>query len=375
MINISFISGTRADYGKIKPYIDFLCEQEDKNVFVFVTGMNMLKKYGSTYQFIQTDLKKKCHIRVDKKFKSKETALELAHITKAYHKHLKKDKIDFVFVHGDRSEVLAAASAAVLNTIPVCHIEAGDFSGSVDELIRHSTSKLSQRFLVGDEAAKNTLIQLGEKEESIFITGNSSLAFEIGEPTAKELKILNSYKDYAVLIYHPVTTLSKEVLKNEIDSLLIELKKSQKDYVVIFPNNDFGSDIVLKAYQKYATDKKFHFVKSFSFNAFNYLLKNADFLIGNSSCGIKEAPFYHVPVIDVGCRQNNRYQHLGLQDFYHLDDLSLVLETIEKVKKTKKKTVKHHYREAFFKQLKEVFTDDFFNVKIQKTFQKIKKEE
>ena len=374
MTNISFISGTRADYGKIKPYIDFLCNQENKKVFVFTTGMNMLKKYGSTYKFIKSDLKKKCIVRTDKKFKPTSTALETAHILKTYDKHLKKDKIDFVFVHGDRPEVLAAAQAAVFNNIPVCHIEAGDFSGSVDELIRHATSKLSHRFLVADERAKQTLLQMGEKEDSIFITGNSSLAFKIEDPTKKELSLLNSYKNYGVLIYHPVTTLDKKILKEEIDSLMSALDKSEKDYVVILPNNDLGSEIILKTYQKYATNEKFHFIKSFSFNAFNYVLKNADFLIGNSSCGIKEAPFYQVPVIDIGCRQNNRFEHLNLKDFYHLNDLSKIEETILKIQNKKKKPIKYHYREAFFKTLKKVFTDDFFDVKVQKEFSKFEKE-
>lgn len=374
MMNISFISGTRADYGKIKPYIDFLSEEKDKKIFVFTTGMNMLTQHGTTYKFIQKDLKKKCIIRVDKKFKRSSTALETAHIIKSYDKHLRKDKIDFVFVHGDRPEVLAGAQAAVFNNIPVCHIEAGDFSGSVDELIRHATSKLSQRFLVGDEHAKQTLLQMGEKEESIFIAGNSSLAFQIETPTKKELAQLNSYNNYAVLIYHPVTTLNPESLHEEISSLMQELNNSNKHYVIILPNNDLGSDIILKAYQKYATNEKFHFIKSFSFNAFNYLLKNADFLIGNSSCGIKEAPFYQVPVIDIGLRQQNRYSHLNLKDFYHLDDLSKIKETINLIQKTKKKNIKHHYREAFFKTLKKVFTDDFFDVKVQKTFSKFEKE-
>ena len=374
MTNISFISGTRADYGKIKPYIDFLCNQENKKVFVFTTGMNMLKRYGSTYKFIKSDLKKKCIVRTDKKFKPTSTAFETAHILKTYDKHLKKDKIDFVFVHGDRPEVLAAAQAAVFNNIPVCHIEAGDFSGSVDELIRHATSKLSHRFLVADEMAKQTLLQMGEKEDSIFITGNSSLAFKIEDPTKKELSLLNSYKNYGVLIYHPVTTLDKKILKEEIDSLMSALDKSEKDYVVILPNNDLGSEIILKTYQKYATNEKFHFIKSFSFNAFNYLLKNADFLIGNSSCGIKEAPFYQVPVIDIGCRQNNRFEHLNLKDFYHLNDLSKIEETILKIQNKKKKPIKYHYREAFFKTLKKVFTDDFFKTKVQKEFSKFEKE-
>ncbi len=370
MLNISFISGTRADYGKIKPYIDFLCTQKDKNIFVFTTGMNMLKQYGSTYKFIKVDLKKKCKIRVDKRFKLSTTAQEAAHIIKSFSSHLKKDKIDFVFVHGDRPEVLAATFAAVLNKIPVCHIEAGDFSGSVDELIRHSTSKLSQRFLVGDEEAKKTLLQMGEDEKSIFITGNSSLAFEISQPTPKELEILNSYQNYAVLIYHPVTTRSGQEISTEINGIMQELKNLNKETVVILPNNDLGSKAILKTYQKYALDKNFHFVKSFSFNAFNYLLKHSDFLIGNSSCGIKEAPFYQVPVIDVGYRQNNRYLHLNLKNFYHIDDLNDIPKTISIIQKIKRKRVEHHYREAFFKTLEKVFTEDFFKIQIQKVFQK-----
>ena len=370
MRRISFISGSRADYGKIKPYIDFLIQQKHAEIFIFITGMNMLKKYGSTYKHIQKDLKNNCTIILDKKFKESDVASETAHIIEAYNKHIKKDKIDFSFVHGDRPEVLAAASVCALNNVPVCHIEAGDLSGSVDELIRHATSKLSQRFLVADETAKKLLVQMGEKKESIFITGNSSLAFLINPPTKKELNLLSQFKNYGILLYHPVTTLKKSVLKKEIETLMQHLENTQKQYIVILPNNDLGSDIILNTYQKYKNNKKFSFFESLSFEAFNYALKNADFLIGNSSCGIKEAPFYNIPVIDIGCRQHNRFSHLNLKGFYHLDSLDSLTELIENIENLPKEKAVLDYRESFFKNLKSVFTEDFFDVKTQKEFQK-----
>ena len=370
MTNVSFISGTRADYGKIKPYIDFLTTHTDKNVSVFVTGMNVLKKYGSTCKFIKKDLKKICPIFVDKRFKEQGTALEIAHIIRSYETYLKKQKIDFVFVHGDRPEVLAAATAAVFNNIPVCHIEAGDLSGSVDESIRHATSKLSHQFLVGDEEAKKRLIQMGENESRIHITGNSSLAFLITEPTEQEMLQLNQYKDYAILIYHPVTTLSPNVVKTEIETVLKKLKSIDKEVIIVSPNNDLGTEVILGVYQKFKSHKKFHFIKSFSFNAFNYLLRNADFLIGNSSCGIKEAPFYNIPVIDIGCRQSNRYQHLNLKNFYHLDSLEDLNTVIRNIEMNLPPKIKPDYRESFFKNLSKVFDDEFFNITTQKKFHK-----
>ena len=372
MTHIAFISGTRADYGKIRPYIDFLAKEQKREVSVFITGMNMLKKYGSTFHFMQKDLKKIAKIVLDKSFKESSSSQEMAHIIQKFDKFLKKEKIDFVFVHGDRPEVLAASSCAVLNNIPVCHIEAGDISGSVDELIRHATSKLSHKFLVADEAAKNTLIQLGEDEKNIYITGNSSLAYTISPLTKKEKKLVQQFENYGILIYHPVTTLSKTDIKKEISKIMTALSRTKNDYVVILPNNDLGSDTILATYEEFKTNPKFHFFKSLSFEAFNYLLRNAKFLIGNSSCGIKEAPFYQTPVIDIGTRQKNRYNHLKLNNFYHIDSPDTLEETILQIKQPKTKTILTEPK-VFFEKLHAVFTDEFFNCSTQKTFIKQKK--
>ena len=367
-LNISFISGTRADYGKIKPYIDFLATKENKKIHVFVTGMNILKKYGETYKYIQEDLKDTTLLDIDKSFKEKTTLEELNHIITQYNQHVQKNKIDFVFVHGDRPEVLAACIVATFNNIPICHIEAGDISGSVDEAIRHASSKLSHRFLVCDNQAKNRLLKMGEHPNSIFITGNSSLAFKT---KTSSLKI--PFKSYAILIYHPVTTLSKETVKQEIEYILKNLDQAQKETIVILPNNDLNQDVIVESYKKYQKNKYFKFYKSLKFDDFQKVLKNADFLIGNSSCGIKEAPYYNVPVINIGCRQNKRFEHLKLKNFFHHqenEDLQKLIHNLTKKSRSKSKSKNKIKINAknFYNNLNHIFTDEFFNVKTQKTF-------
>lgn len=361
-LNISFISGTRADYGKIRPYIDFLSNKENKKIHVFVTGMNVLKKYGETYKFINEDLKEKTILDIDKSFKEKTTIEEINHIITQYNKHIQNKKIDFIFVHGDRPEVLAACIAGTFNNIPICHIEAGDISGSVDEAIRHASSKLSHRFLVGDKKAKNRLIKMGENPNSIFITGNASLSYK-----TKKSCIKAPFETYAILIYHPVTTLSKECVKEEIEYILKNLEQTHKKTIVILPNNDLNQNIILESYKKYKKNKNFKFYKSLKFDDFQKLLKNADFLIGNSSCGIKEAPYYNIPVINIGCRQNKRFEHLKLKNFYNIQNKENLQNLIQTLSKKEKRKPNKNSNE-FYKKLENIFTEEFFAIKTQKTF-------
>ena len=338
-MKISFLSGTRADYSKIKPYITYLLEnQKDKEIHLFVTGMHMLKKYGNTHQEVENDFNGSCHITLDKDFSEQNTSQEMAHTISAYDKHLRRDHIDFVFVHGDRPEALAGAIAARLNNIPVCQIEAGDLSGSIDDSIRHAITKLAHRFLVSDAQAKQILLQLGESPKDIFVIGNSSLANDIAETT----NIFQSYdipfEKYAILIYHPVTTLSTEKIQNEIQILMKKLAESKQNYVVIMPNNDLNHQIILDEYQNYQDSEHFRFFASLPLDIFTNLLKKAQFLVGNSSCGIKEAPYYQVPVIDIGMRQQNRHNNLKSKYFNHLDSLENLNELIDKICSKKGKT-------------------------------------
>ena len=366
-MRISFLSGTRADYSKIKPYIEYLKTKKNAEIYLFVTAMHVLPKYGNTYQEIQKDFGKKCHVILDKTFSESNTSQEFAHIISAYDKHLRNHKIDFVFVHGDRPEALAGAITCRLNNIPLCQIEAGDQSGSIDDSIRHAITKLAHRFLVSDKMAENILLKLSEDKKNIFVTGNSSLAnkFKIDHFKPSDYNI--PFTEYAILIYHPVTTVQARFIQKEIRTLMKCLIQSGLNYVVIMPNNDLHNQIILKEYDKNKRNEHFCFFKSLPTDIFTNLLINAQFLIGNSSCGIKEAPYYHIPVIDIGTRQQNRYQHLDSKYFHHVNSVSKIPNLIREICRQKSKGKTNHFRQSFFKKLGHVFKPSFWNPNIQKT--------
>lgn len=361
MRRVSFISGTRADYGKIKPYVSYLVERAAAEVYLFLTGMHMDKRFGNTRAEIERDFGATCRLITDKAFQSGPTAAETAHVMAAYDRHLRADKIDFCFVHGDRSEAFGAAAAAALNNVGICHLEAGDVSGSIDESLRHAVSKLSHRFFVCDERARQILIRMGEDPASVFVTGNSSLAYDFGDESRLFSQSGVPFETYAVLIYHPVTTLPESAVRAEIEGILTAAKASGLHFVVIRPNNDLNSEAVRAAYRVYADDPQFCFFDSLPFEVFNAVLRRALFLVGNSSCGIKEAPFYGVPCLDVGERQHNRATHLNFKDWKHVDDVTKLPRLMRVFSNRRPKKVSlPPRRSAFFTLLDGIMTDAFW---------------
>ena len=150
---------------------------------------------------------------------------------------------------------------------------------------------------------------MGEYEGSIFTIGSPDIDVMFSDKlpslqTVKEYYEI-SYQDYGVLMFHPVTT-EYEELARYADNLVRAVVGSKLNYIVVFPNNDYGSDTILKAYEAFKNHPNFRVFPSIRFEYFLVLIKNASFLIGNSSAGIREAPYYGLPSINIGSRQNNR---------------------------------------------------------------------
>jgi UDP-N-acetylglucosamine 2-epimerase (hydrolysing) len=241
--------------------------------------------------------------------------LTLAKTIEGLSTYVKKLRPNMIVIHGDRAEALAGAIVGSLNNIFVAHIEGGELSGTIDELIRHSTSKMSHVHFVSNELAKNRLIQMGELSESIFTIGSPD--FDIMFSTdLPNLKIVKKYYEiefdkYGIVMFHPVTTEAQYMEKyaaDFVDSLL----QDHHNYIVIFPNNDLGSATIIKAYEKLKNNTRFRIFPSLRFEYFLTLLKNAQFIIGNSSAGIREAPHYGIPIINIGTRQHNRSSNTAI---------------------------------------------------------------
>jgi UDP-N-acetylglucosamine 2-epimerase (hydrolysing) len=308
MKRVVFLTGTRADFGKLKSLIKILHTSGKYDVHIFATGMHMLNKYGYTVNEIE-----KCNFPNIYKFinytSESSMDLTLAKTIEGLSAYVKEFNPDLIIVHGDRVEALAGAIVGSLNNMLVAHIEGGEVSGTVDELIRHAVSKMSHIHFVSNEDAARRLVQLGELSEQIFVIGSPDVDVMLSDKLPSIAEVRNHYKinfeNYAVAMFHPVTTEAEymaEYARHFVDALLA----SQHNYVVIYPNNDLGSGAILHEYERLKGLDNIQIYPSIRFEYFLVLLKYAQFMIGNSSAGIREAPYYGLPAINIGTRQQNR---------------------------------------------------------------------
>jgi UDP-N-acetylglucosamine 2-epimerase (hydrolysing) len=306
---IVFLSGTRADFGKIRSLLDVLQNSTEFEAHIFVTGMHMLRKYGYTCREIERRGYKNIYQYINQNYSDTMDSV-LGKTIAGLSDYVKEIQPDMLVVHGDRVEALAGAIVGSLNNILVAHIEGGEVSGTIDDLIRHSVSKLSHLHFVTNDRAKQRLMQLGEIANNIYPIGSPDVdsLFSPDLPSLDEVKNWYGipFDEYAIMLYHPVTTEVEDV-QRQIHELVNAVVDSGKNYVVIYPNNDSGSDKIIGEYARIEKNTlNFKVYPSMRFDYFLTLLKNSEFIIGNSSSALMEAPYYGVPAINIGTRQSNR---------------------------------------------------------------------
>ena len=308
---IVFLTGTRADYGKIKSIMRAVDQSEHFELFVFVTGMHMHNEYGTTYQEILKDEYKNVYLFINQRSGMGSVMdMILSNTINGFSAYIAEVKPDLIIVHGDRIEALAAAIVGAMNNILVGHIEGGEVSGTIDESIRHAITKLAHIHFVANDGARKRVIQLGEQVDRIFIIGSPDIDIMLSPnlPSWEDTKMRYDigFDNFGVALFHSVTTAYNdmpEYAKAFVDALI----SSNQKYIVIHPNNDMGREFIVKEYNRLANNNQFRMLLSVRFEHFLTILKQADFIIGNSSAGIREASVYGTPAIDIGDRQQNRY--------------------------------------------------------------------
>jgi UDP-N-acetylglucosamine 2-epimerase (hydrolysing) len=332
---ILFLTGTRADFGKIKPLILRLQKDKDFNVTIFVTGMHMLEKYGETHVEVNKSGIKNIYKYINQNYLDRMDTI-LAKTIFGFSDYIKENKPDLIIVHGDRVEALAGAMVGALNNIQVGHLEGGEVSGTVDEVIRHAITKLVNFHFVSNKSSFRRVMLLGEPKEKIYIIGSADIDIMKSNNLPSIRKVRNHYKipykKFGLLLFHPVTT-EVNYISKQTSILLTTLINSNKNFVVIYPNNDHGTDKIFEEYKKLNKNKNFRLIPSMRFEYFLTTLKNSDFIIGNSSAGIREAPYFGVPTINVGTRQHNRSHNKYILNVDY--DSEQIISAIKKIKKIK----------------------------------------
>jgi UDP-N-acetylglucosamine 2-epimerase (hydrolysing) len=317
---ILFLTATRADFGKLKSLMRVVTDSQEFECHIFATGMHMLARYGGTLQEIYKSGFQNVHpyINQDGSINS-QMDIVLANTLQGLGLYLRESTPDLLIVHGDRVETLAGAIAGALNNVRVAHIEGGELSGTVDEVLRHAVTKLSQIHFVANEEAALRLRQMGETSDSVFVVGSpdTDIMFSPLLPNFDEVRthyeIPFKEREYGIVLYHPVTTEREHTHRNAkevVDSLL----ESGLNFVVIHPNNDHGAEAILQEMERLRSSPRFRLIPSMRFEYFLVLMKNALVMVGNSSAGVREAPAYAVPTVNVGSRQNRRFSCPSIVD-------------------------------------------------------------
>lgn len=314
-MKVCVITGTRAEYGLLRWVIDGIKKSDKLELQLIATGMHLSPEFGMTICDIERD-----GFQVDRKLEmllssdtpvgvTKSTGLATISFADAFNEL----SPDIVMVLGDRFELLAASTAALIARIPIAHLHGGETTeGAFDESIRHSITKMSHLHFVAADAYKQRVIQLGEQPENVFNVGG------LGIDNIKKLKLL-SLKDLEkdlqfkflkknfIITFHPVT-----LENNSSEEQMIELLKSLdkfKDAGLIFtmPNSDTNGRIIFKLIEDFCGNRT-NAVYYKSLGQLRYLscLKHVDVVVGNSSSGLLEVPSFRIPTINIGDRQKGR---------------------------------------------------------------------
>lgn len=301
-----FVTGTRADYGKLEPLAK-AAQGAGFHISFFITGMHMMKRYGETRLEVKRFVGAEFFEFVNQR---EGDALDfiLSKTILGFSDFVHEHRPDLVIIHGDRVEALAASIVCAMRYIRSAHVEGGEVSGTIDESIRHCNTKLCATHFVSSESAKARVLALGESPERVFNIGSPELDTH-ARPSGVSIEEVKAryaipFDDYGIAVFHPVTS-EQDTIGAQAQSLFGALEASGKCFVVIAPNNDPGTEDIFAVLEKLPPER-FRLIPSMRFNYFSELMKNAAVMVGNSSAGVREAPFLGLPSLDVGTRQNQR---------------------------------------------------------------------
>lgn len=315
MYRIGVLTGTRAEYGLLKPLMEKINNDPGLELYLIVTGAHLEERLGNTCEQIERDA-----LPIGAKIPmglAEDTpqgicvsiGRELAGLSETF----RDAALDLLVLLGDRYEALAAAVAAVLFRIPVAHIHGGETTeGAIDDMMRHAITKLSQLHFASTTKYAERIIRMGEQPGQVHAVG------ALGVENIKTMNLLRRetlatqfgslfLKPYVMVTYHPVT-LDDESAEQQIEALFAALEKHPEyNYIFTYANADRGGAAINEMLESFANEHANAAVFS-SMGQVGYLsaLHYASAVVGNSSSGIIEAPSFHIPTVDIGRRQRGR---------------------------------------------------------------------
>ncbi len=373
---ICIVTGARSDYAYLKPIIEKIERSTKLEMFLVVTGIHLLEEHGNTFETI---IKDGFHITkiiqmYDPKEKSKlrfgkSVGKAIINFTDCFN----EIKPDIVLVLGDRYEPLAAVIAASTLSIGIAHIHGGDnvYKGQIDEQIRHAITKFAHIHFPATLKSSKRIILMGEEPWRVNMFGSPTMD-GIREPEKlskeelfKELQ-LNPTERTVLCVQHPYIVESNKAGEQMAMTIQI-LKDLNIQSIIIYPNNDPGSELIIDEIELNKNIPNFRIYPDLDRSIFLSLLNHVNLMIGNSSSGLIETPFFKLPVVNIGDRNKGRESAENVINVPHnYDDIKKAInKALSDEFKTFCQKVENPYGEG---KTSEQIVEFFEKLKIDKDF-------
>lgn len=347
------LTGIRSDYDLMSLIYKEMNNKSDFEIGLIVSGAHLSETYGYTYKQIQADnipIVAEIENLIDSNSKSARLKSLSILLQDCIH-DVERFKPDAIIFAGDREEVMIGALLGAYLRIPTMHFFGGDHAsdGNVDNVVRHAASKLSSIHFVTHEQAKRRLIKMGEEPFRIFNMGSPALDKFADTKYIEKKELLKSMNSehidkYVVVIFHSIIG-QEEKAGEYFEEILISLKEKDINAFISYPNVDPGNKDIINIINKYKNDESFYFYKNLDRDKFINLLRNCEFIIGNSSLGLYEAPLIKKGAINVGDRQKGR---LAAKNVIFVDQgISNIKEGINKVLSNEFKSVLENVKSLY----------------------------
>ncbi|MGH9350200.1 MAG: UDP-N-acetylglucosamine 2-epimerase [Vicinamibacterales bacterium] len=339
---ICVVVTARPSYSRIRTALGAIQQHDDLELQLVVAASALLDRYGNAIDAIKRDgfePRHKVYMVLEGEnlvTSAKSTGIGLSELATVFD-NLEPDAVVTV---ADRYETLATAVAASYMNIPVVHVQGGEVTGSIDEKVRHSVTKLSNLHLVSTKLARERVIRLGEDPDTVVHTGCPSIdiAAEVAARPALDFEPFEKYggvgpktdlsKGYLVVMQHPVTTEYEEA-RRQVEETLYAVQDAGLPVLWFWPNADAGSDGTSKGIRMFREKERpesFHLFRNMFPEDFLRLLVHSTAIVGNSSVAIRECSYLGVPAVNIGSRQQGRERGCNVVDVGH--DRAAIAEAI-----------------------------------------------
>jgi bifunctional UDP-N-acetylglucosamine 2-epimerase / N-acetylmannosamine kinase len=343
MRNICVVVTARPSYARIKTALEAIKNHPELDLQLIVAASGIISRYGDVSRVIEADgldITARALTLVEgesPEAMAKTTGLGIIELSTLFSIY----KPDVVITVADRYETMATAIAAAYQNIPLVHVQGGEVTGSIDEKVRHSITKIADFHLVANDEARERVIRMGEHPDRVINLGCPSIDLAKRSLDLPDLDLddairlyggvgapIDASKDYIIVMQHPVTMEHAEA-REQVEHTIAAVHESCMQAIWFWPNPDAGSDGTSKGirmFREHNPDNRIHFFKNMEPEMFLNILRRAKCIVGNSSVSIRECAFLGVPAVNIGSRQANRQRGANVLDASH--DAAAILAAI-----------------------------------------------